>query len=531
MKKTYLIYLLGLVMAMVSCQDPYDESTFAAYEELPISSLLKSQPETFSLWVELMEHADMYNTLNLRSTYTVFAPSNEGVQRYLDANGWDKVTDIPKEDAEYLIKYHTIYSVKISQSQFENGVINDRNATDDNLSIEFREGGLNAIYINGESRVMELDIEATNGIIHALEEVLVPVRATIMDRLEEERFSIFRAAIEATGKADILNTIVVEGSDANGNPLEYRIRVTAFAVSDEVYAQEGIMSLEDLKAKLEVADENYTDPENSLNQYISYHILTQLKSFADLGAFPEGETSMNINTMAANELINISDQSGNLVMNYDEEAGKGVEFIKENINCKNGVVHEVDNWMPLFTPPRVTVLWDLTDYADLQALCDQYQNPSLNSTYNRTISQDEVSCYKWKSTPEFRNNVVTYRNNRGADGIWYADALNHDHLRLDLGPSGWIEMETPVLIKGSYEITMIYLSYTKSSNTGYLQCSMDGKRLGSEWPVSNRRYDRKLERRMTSSYTFDETSSHTLRIVAIDGELLTLDHIRFTPVD
>ncbi|GAB3650635.1 DUF5108 domain-containing protein [Echinicola sediminis] len=531
MKKTYLIYLLGLLMAVVSCQDPYDESTFAAYEELPISSLLKSQPESFSLWVELMEHADMYNTLNLRATYTVFAPSNEGMQRYLQANGWDEVSDIPKEDAEYLVKYHTINSVKISQSQFENGVINDRNATDDNLSIEFREGGLNAIYINGEARVTELDIEATNGIIHVLEDVLVPVRATILDRLKEDRFSIFKAAVEATGKDHLLNTIVEEGSDANGNLLEYRIRVTAFAVSDEVFAQEGIMSLEDLKAKLEVMDENYTAPENALNQYVSYHILTQLKSFADLGAFPEGESSMNINTMAENELINIADLSGRLVMNYDEEKGEGVAFVKENINCKNGVVHEVDNWMPLFTPPRVTVLWDLTDYADLQALCDQYQNPSLNSTYTRTFTQDEVSCYKWKTTPEYRTNVVSYRNNRGADGIWYADALNHDHLRLDLGASGWIEMETPVLIKGKYEITMIYLSYTKSSNTGYLQCSMDGKRLGSEWPVSNRRYDRKLERRMTSSFSFDETSSHTLRIVAIDGELLTLDHIRFTPVD
>ncbi len=93
------------------------------------------------MWVELMLHADMYNTLNLKSTYTVFAPTNEGVQHYLEANNWSSVTDIPKEDAAYLVKYHTINQVEISQSQFENGVINHRNATDDNLSIEFREGG------------------------------------------------------------------------------------------------------------------------------------------------------------------------------------------------------------------------------------------------------------------------------------------------------------------------------------------------------------------------------------------------------
>ncbi|MBD8490694.1 fasciclin domain-containing protein [Echinicola sp. CAU 1574] len=531
MKKTYLIYLLGLFMALGSCEDPYENTTFTAFEELPIASLLDSRSEEYSLWVELMRHADMYNTLNLRSVYTVFAPSNEGVKRYLENNGFANVTEIPKEDAEYLVKYHTIYSKEITQSQFENGTINDRNATDDNLSIEFREGGLNAIYINGESRIEELDIKATNGVIHGLEDVLVPVRATIMDRLAEERFSIFREAVQATGRNEILNTVVVEGSDAEGNPLEYRIRLTAFAVPNEVYAQEGIMSLADLAAKLEVADDNYTDPENPLFKYVDYHLLNQLRSFADLGAFPDGESSMNINTIATNEVLNFSDQSGQLVINFDEEIGSGVHFIQENINCKNGVIHEINNWMPLFTPKRVTVLWDLTDYSDLQAICDQYQNPSLGSTYTRTITEEEVTCYNWKSTPEYKSNVVSYRNNRGADGIWYADALNHDHLRLELGPSGWVEMETPVLIKGSYEITMIYLSYKASSNTGYLQCSMDGKRLGSQWPISNSKYDRALERRMTSSFTFDETSSHTLRIVAIDGELLTLDHIRFTPVD
>lgn len=316
-RKNYIIYLLGMVMALASCTDPYEETTFTAYEELPISLLLESEPEKFSMWVELMRHADMYNTLNLKSTYTVFAPTNEGVERYLDANGWSSVTDIPKEDASYLVKYHTINLVKIGQSQFENGVINDRNATDDNLSIEFREGGLNAIYLNGESRIVELDIEATNGIIHGLEDVLVPVRATIMDRLGEERFSIFREAVEATGRAEMLNTIVEEETDISGNPLEYRIRMTAFAVSDEVFSQAGITSLADLIAKLEVEDNDYTSEESGLRKYVDYHLLSQVRSFADLGKFPEGETSMNINTLATNELINIADRSGSLVMNYD----------------------------------------------------------------------------------------------------------------------------------------------------------------------------------------------------------------------
>ena len=74
MKKYILILFMGLLL--FSCNDPYEGTTFTAYEELPISSYLASRPDDFSMWVDLLKYSNLYNTLNLQTAYTVFAPDD-----------------------------------------------------------------------------------------------------------------------------------------------------------------------------------------------------------------------------------------------------------------------------------------------------------------------------------------------------------------------------------------------------------------------------------------------------------------------
>lgn len=527
MKNIYWIFFLSL--SVFSCKDPYENTIFTAYEELPAAAYLKTQEE-FSLWTSLLEHAGLYNTLNLQRTYTLFVPTNQAVERYLQQNGLSQVTDIPAEEAAYLVKYHVLGGVAFDQSQFVSGVINTPTITDDRLSIEFRDGGLSAIYINGTGRIAQLDIKVTNGIIHTIEEVLVPVKETILQKLENERYSIFYQAIVATGYQDMLNTIFTEDTDNEGNLIEKRYRFTVFAVPDSIYALQEIQDLDGLRDRLGTATTDFTDPANKLNRYVAYHLLSQLKAYDALASFPEGQTGMNINTLAPNELISLTNIAGELTLNYNEAEERGITFVKVNINSKNGVIHEVSDWMPLFTPPAVTALWDLADYPDLAAVAKNYQSGSLSSTYTKVLSKGEIPTYTWKSMPESKNGVVAYRNNRGADGVWY-QAHNYDHIRLTLGPSGWVEMETPVLIKGTYKITLYYISGRYTSNTGIMQLSLDGQQLGGQIVVSNPGTDQLKSVELSGATEFTTTARHTLRIVGIDGKLLTLDYILFEPVN
>jgi uncharacterized surface protein with fasciclin (FAS1) repeats len=530
LKKNLLLLLFGLTF-LVSCKDPYEDSVFMAYSELPVAGYLQSRTEDFSLWVEIIDRAGLNSTLNLKTTYTCFVPDNNAVNTYLQKMGLKSVSEITPENAAYLVKYHTLYGVSFDQSQFEDGIISTPTITEDNLSLEFREGGLNAVYINSVARLTEIDIKVTNGIIHVIDQVLIPVTSTIIDELKNPRYSIFYQAIVATGYENMLNTISYDTTDSDGNPLVKRYRFTSFAVPDSIYNLSQITNLDSLKAKLDVVSNDYTSPDNLLNKYVSYHLLSQLKSFADLADFPEGESAMNINTLAEKELISLTDVSGTLTINYNVADSSGVQFINKDISCKNGVIHEINDWMPVFLPPKVTIEWELTDYPDLAAVCAYYQRSDLTGSYKEEeITEGEVTCYTWKSWPEDKTKVVFYRNNRNTDGVWYR-TRNYDHLRLELGISGYMDMKTPVIIKGNYKVTLYYISYKSTTSSGIMQCSLDGVKLGNQITLSNTTTDELKSVVLSDSFEFSETTDHQLRIVSLDGKLLTLDYIKFEPVN
>lgn len=525
------ILLAFVSLSVGSCKDAYEDDTFKAYDESPIAILLKSDPEKYSLWVEILEKADLYNTLNISTVYTHFAPVNEGVERYLAKLNIASVDEMTKEDANYLVRYHLIPGIKVDFGQFQSGAISDLNATADNLFVEFREGGLDAVYLNGESRFNRFDIAATNGVIHSIDDVLVPLTATILDRLEEERFSLFREAVTAVGLDGMLDRIYTETVDEFGNPVQQRFRYTLFAVSNSTFAKEGIASLADLSTKLAVSPgSDLTDENNPLYKYVAYHILMQQRSYIDLGKFPEGSTRMNLETLAKDELMNVSDGPTDLVVNADEVGENYIQFIEYNIIAKNGVVHEVDNWMPVFFPERVPIIWEFTDYPDVAANVTQYQNPSLGAQYNKTFTANELTSIVWSAVPEFRSDVLIYRNNRSNDGIFYSNVLNHDHFRVTLGESGWIQMNTPTIVRGKYRVTFVWPSTRNAANTGICSFILDNQELYSRLVISNTASDRR-QTQVLGEVEFNETTSHTFRVLSLDGKLITMDYLQFDPID
>ncbi|WP_437921061.1 fasciclin domain-containing protein [Sphingobacterium sp. LRF_L2] len=528
----FFLFFLSLLVSLISaCRDDFEGETFTAYEETPIATYLKSNPEKYALWVEILEKADLFNTLNLSTVYTHFVPSNEGVERYLKKMNLSSVAELSKEDANYLVRYHLIPAYAIDLGQFQAGSINDLTATDDNLFVEFREGGLESIYLNGESRFNAFDIKATNGIIHGIDDVLTPLTATVADRIAVQKYSLFKEIVSLTGYEQRLATVYTEGTDALGNPIQQRFKYTAFVVSDDVYASEGINSLNDLLVKLNVSSgSDYTNVNNGLNKYVAYHLMDQQRSFADLGQFPTGTKKMNLATMAQNELVKISEDGTGLIINEDVKTNAAIGFLETNIACKNGVVHEVDNWMPLFLPEQVSVVWEFTDYPDIAANVTQYRNKSLGSQYNKTFLATDLTSITWLSQPESKSNVLIYRNNRSADGIFYTGTLNYDHLRVELGESGWIQMKSPTIVRGKYKVKLVWPSTKYTSSTGICAFVLDNVMIYPRLIMSNTSADKVMTQEF-GTIEFPETTDHTLRILSLDGKLLTLDYIQFDPVE
>ena len=93
MKKSVLyVCLLCIVTA---CTDPFKGQTFITpteiENEMTCTTLLEHRSEDFSLWIEMLRHADYYNGLkDVSASITLFAPTNEAMQEFLD---WRGVSD------------------------------------------------------------------------------------------------------------------------------------------------------------------------------------------------------------------------------------------------------------------------------------------------------------------------------------------------------------------------------------------------------------------------------------------------------
>ena len=520
MKKLYYICIAALLLMVYACDDrDAGKGVFAENEDVPVSMYLENDTDFgFSLWVEIMRKADLYNALNINGNNTCFVPTDNAVTEYMSKNNLSSVSEISVDDAKLLIKYHTISGKSIKHSAFEDGVIADTTASGDFLSIEIREGGLNQIYVNGEARIEKLSISVSNGVIHVLENVLTPITETVYSMLSKPEYSIFKELVDVTGYADRLNIIsTIE------NNIERKYKYTLFVETNDVFGEYN--SVAKLAAYLGAKDDNYKDQANELNRFVAYHILTQQYGFTDLAA-----ASTNIAPLLSSELMSLSDIDGTFYINYDKTTLEGIKLQNYNINCKNGIVHEINSILEITLPEAATIIWEFTDYAELASLFSYYRVTSTSSITTGYIKSEDVTCYKWNSVPDYKmDNCVAYYM-AASDNIRKA-ARNGDYLMLSLGMSGWIEMEIPTIMRGKYKMTINYYSPGSTTKGGLLSFFLDGDNIKSLFvngDGSAAVFKKNVE---LATIEFTESTSHTLRILAGDDSTTYIDCITFTPVN
>jgi len=521
------ILISVLLIALYACDDPFEGEITPAFDGLPIANLLaKDTTSSYTQWVKILKNTDLFNTMNLDDNYTCFVPNDSAVQAYLQKNSWLSVDEIPVATAKYLVKYHTIRGKIIEQSLFDNGAIADTTATGDQLTIQIRGGGLNSIYVNGEAHISKFDIKATNGVIHVLDDVITPVTETIWEMMGKNGYSVIKEAISLTGYSQLLNSVfVTETNPSTGVAVQKKMSYTFFAVSDQVYSQKGINSVSDLCKALGETNTEYSNQGNKLNQYVAYHILAQQLDYNSLSTFPSGSATQNIQTMAANQLINVSLVSENVVIN------SSISLVRYNITTKNGVLHEVNDLMTVKIPPQVNVNWELTDFSDLAALFSNYRKLG-ESTSTVFIEKGAVSSINWEAIPSDKNNFAIGYLIRGKSDETYSQLVNYDAIVLNLGTYGWAEFTSPTIIAGKYNVSIYYLSRAAVTPSGKISAVLDGNPLGSEI-ATHGASSIKTEVRSANLgvVTFNETTTHKFKLLASDNASTAIDYIKFEPVN
>ena len=241
MKK--LLTILILIPFIAGCTEQVDTSARYVFQDYTVADYLQLHSQysefyrlTGDVRVSEVSQTTIRQLLTARGHYTVFAPTNEAIDAYLQSvfdddptlmsgPAWeDFYTEQKRDSIRKVIVYNSIIDSGDDGEAYESYDFpaTDRaefpraNLMDHRLAVHNRiEGFPDSLYINNDCPVSikERDISCLNGVIHQMEKVIAPKDITaaiyIQDILDKEKegFLVMCKAIQACGLLDTLSKI------------------------------------------------------------------------------------------------------------------------------------------------------------------------------------------------------------------------------------------------------------------------------------------------------------------------------------
>lgn len=323
LKRFSMFAVLLAALGFYSCEDKIDESNMYTFTGESIYSYLQSSQE-YSDFAYLLERVKLSKKsestiaqlLSARGNYTVFAPTNEAIQHYLDSlyttTNYD-ITQTPDSTAEYITRNAIIDNEDEEaylSTSFAEGTLEKKNMDNRYITINFDtiEGGKFITIVNTRSVISQSDIETSNGVIHGVDNVLRLSLATLPALIADaDNLHIFSELLTRTGWADSMTRIIDEEyeahhpevlKDLSGNPMnapKHRyFGYTAFVETDSVFIEKWgipaptfsdkgvVLNYDEImhainekcrEAYPDAKSDDLTDQDNAVNRFVAYHLI------------------------------------------------------------------------------------------------------------------------------------------------------------------------------------------------------------------------------------------------------------------
>jgi len=316
--------LAGLIM-FTSCKKDDDTTP----EPMPQTSKsiveIATTTDDFSILTEALVKADLVTALQGDGPFTVLAPTNSAFNMLFNDLGVDGIQDIPAETLKPILLYHVIaaeaQSTELTTGYYEslNTFSADNQAvklyieTDNQKALsrgsdaqtgEIKAKRAQSVMINGGTYVTTPDIQATNGVIHVIDKVLLP--PTVVDfAISNPAFSIL---VEAVVKAGLVDALSAQGP--------YTVFAPTNDAFEALFAQLGVSGIADLSAE-------------ALTPILLYHVLGDnvISSEVAAGSFA---------TLNQDAMLNID------IMNSSVMLNESTTVIAVDVQASNGVIHVID---------------------------------------------------------------------------------------------------------------------------------------------------------------------------------------------
>lgn len=305
--KKELIMIIIPLFALLSITACSDENGAIVDPDPEPNTLVDvaSDDDRFSTLVQVVTDLGLEDVL-ADQELTLFAPTNSAFEEIADV-----IPTLTNEDLEQIVLYHliagTVLSTDLTASQDVEMVQGE---------VSLIRASASGVDINNYASVIEADITASNGVIHAIDKVLLPTEF----RVALVGPSLIEVAREAGNFETLLELVEMAGLTTT---LQFLGPYTAFAPVDAAF--EGLFdSLDD--AGIELTNEQIAG-------VLAYHVIAP-----QVGEVPSSalEPTQTVPT-AAEEVIYITNDDNGVIVN-----GQATVLTPDVDDAVNGIIHVVD---------------------------------------------------------------------------------------------------------------------------------------------------------------------------------------------
>ena len=521
-KSVYFLLAVALLIGIASCVDndvKDGDGNFYSATKKTAAELLAEHPEKYSMYIELLQRAkptltegdnvsNYYSMLGTYGKYTVFAPDNDAMKTYLAENGFESIQSIPEKTCDTIVRNHIVNKGAYFTTDYSDGTLPSMNM-DDRYVVITSDSDINnnnalLLYVNKRSLIIQKDDSVTNGVVHTINRVMNASNNFLPDLMaEDSTISIFCQALQLTNMADSLTKYIDEtyyvhsdsvaqskiikrfgGKDMVAHWYEKRyFKYTAFAEPNEVLAQHGINSLDDLIAHAKAVydetfpndaglyDNDFTNRKNPLNRWVSYHLMNRLGNYSDWAPYGEiltqccradvADAEDFWQTMLSEGMVRFCRAAGQLYANRkglkQTATIKGVRVLtdsesgKSNQQALNGRYFYLDDLMEYTTSVRDKVL-NCRMRIDATTLSADFMNQGARG--NLGWEENYLFAYKrgyiegWKISPESFVGVH-------CDNVWWSSYLGN---AVAVKGQYDVQIKLPNPPPGLYEIRLAYVA-------------------------------------------------------------------------
>merc|ERR1712180_544874 len=285
----------------------------------------------FTTLVKVVSDLGLVETLKGVEAVTIFAPSDEAFAKLPEGT----LESLTPEQAKAIVARHVVAGATVMAADMGTGDVETFGGETVGL-VKTEEGGVQVVYNGQTVNVVTADVEASNGVIHVIDNVIVGAPAPVeeiaprsaaidVDLLEEvneipEVAKVGDVVDVAVGNGAFTTLVKVVSDLGLVETLKGVEAVTIFAPSDDAFAKLPEGTLESLT------------PEQA-KAIVSRHVVAGATVMAvDVATGP-------VETFGGETIDLIKTEDGGVQVSYN---GNAVNVVAADVKASNGVIHVID---------------------------------------------------------------------------------------------------------------------------------------------------------------------------------------------